>query len=79
MTAKLVPPPPVGEGQAAPQAARLPVRWEAALEHFAAGGILPGYLGAEFCRVFEYCRRWEAEQFHAQVGHLDYEWYLRVL
>jgi glutamine synthetase len=79
MTAKLAPPAPVVEGQPAVLAERLPVRWEQALDRFAAGRILPGYLGAQFCRVFEQCRRWEAEQFHAQVGHLDYEWYLRVL
>lgn len=79
MAAMLAPPPPVGEGQVAPPSGRLPVRWETALDRFAAGGILPGYLGGDFCRVFEHCRRWEAEQFHGQVGHLDYEWYLRVL
>jgi glutamine synthetase len=79
MTANLAPPPPVGEGHRAEHADRLPVRWEQALDRFAAGSLLPGYLGARFCQVFEQCRRWEAEQFHAQVGHLDYEWYLRVL
>jgi glutamine synthetase len=79
MSARLQPPVPVREAGPADTENSLPVRWEQALECFAEGRILPGYLGAEFCRVFGQCRRWEADQFHAQVGHLDYEWYLRVI
>lgn len=75
----IAPPPMVGEGEVIERRVGLPNRWEYALDAFAAGRILPDYLGGDFCRVFAQCRRWESEQFHLQVGDLDYEWYLRVL
>lgn len=57
----------------------LPVRWEAALDAFEAGRILPKYLGERYHRIFLACRREEAERFHAQVSNRDYEWYLRAV
>ena len=66
----------VREGEALGTAVGLAHRWERALEDFAAGRVLPEYLGAGFCRVFVAIRRFEAEQFHARVPNLDYEWYL---
>lgn len=57
--------------------AGLPRRWDAALDLFRDSGVLPEYLGEEFCRVYEIVRRNECERFHRQVGNLDYEWYLR--
>ena len=57
--------------------ATLPRYWNAALDRFKDGKILPAYLGEEFCRTYEIVRRSECERFHAEVGNLDYEWYLR--
>jgi glutamine synthetase len=66
----------VHEGQAMVGQVTLSHRWEQALDAFDRGRILPPYLGEEFCRVFSTARRYEAEQFHAQVPNLDYDWYL---
>jgi glutamine synthetase len=79
LSGALVPPRMIAEGEVVGREVRVPNRWEAALDAFAAGRILPAYLGEEFCRVYAQCRRTEADQFHYQVGDLDYEWYLRVL
>jgi glutamine synthetase len=76
ITGRVEPPRMVREGEPVPARVTLSHRWEAALDAFDAGGILPGYLGEEFCRVFSAARRFEAEQFHAQVPSLDYDWYL---
>lgn len=76
ITAQVEPPAMVREGQPLPAEVRLSHRWEAALDAFDAGRILPGYLGEEFCRVYGMARRFEAEAFHAQVPALDYDWYL---
>ncbi len=56
----------------------LPVRWPRAIDKFAAGAILPDYLGERFCQVFVACRREEEERFHAEISNSDYEWYLRA-
>jgi len=79
ITSRLEPPAMVREGQQIDAEIRLSHRWEGALAAFDAGSILPGYLGAEFCRVFSTARRFEAEQFHAQVSNLDYDWYLSAI
>lgn len=76
---RIEPPPMVREGQEVAGEITLSHRWEQALDAFDRGRILPGYLGAEFCRVFGTARRWEAEQFHAQVPTLDYDWYLPAI
>jgi glutamine synthetase len=76
MTQALEPPAMVNEGQSLPPTVTLSPRWEPALDDFDHGGILPAYLGGEFCRVFSKARRYEAEQFHAEVPNLDYDWYL---
>lgn len=55
----------------------LPVRWPRALDQFAAGTILPDYLGSRFCEIFVACRREEEERFHAEITNSDYDWYLR--
>lgn len=55
----------------------LPVRWPLAMDQFAAGAILPDYLGTKFCQAFTACRREEEERFHNEVSNRDYEWYLR--
>lgn len=72
----LEPPAMVREGERIDTGVQLSHRWEAALDAFEAGSILPGYLGRDFCRVLATARRFEAEQFHACVPDLDYDWYL---
>ncbi len=76
---QLEPAPMVREGEATGDEVRLVHRWEQALDLFERGRILPEYLGTEFCGVFATARRWEAEQFHAQVPTLDYDWYLAAI
>ena len=52
-------------------------RWETGARRLRRGArCCPDYLGEEFCRVFSAARRFEAEQFHAEVPNLDYDWYL---
>ena len=79
LTQKIEPPRMIREGEVMEEVISLSPRWETALDTFDAGQLLPGYLGAEFCRVFSQARRFEAEAFHAQVGNLDYEWYLGTI
>lgn len=73
---RIEPPAMVRAGEQVAGEVRLAPRWERALDAFEAGRLLPDYLGAEFCRVFAAARRFEAEQFNAQVPNLDYDWYL---
>jgi glutamine synthetase len=79
MEKKIEPPRMIPEGEAIRRGKLLPNRWEAALSALARGRVLPDYLGERFCKVYGQARRTESEQYHAQVSHLDYEWYLRVL
>lgn len=76
---RLEPPPTVAEGQSPPPVVELCPRWEQAIADFAADDLLPRYLGEEFCRVYAAARRFEADAFHAEVGNLDYEWYLPAI
>jgi len=57
----------------------LPRRWDAALDLFEAGKILPRYLGEKYHRLYATCRREESDRFHAQITDRDYEWYLRAV
>ena len=57
----------------------LPRNWPQALDVFAASKVMPGYLGEEYCRIFEAVRRDEYEQFNAVISNVDYEWYLRTV
>ena len=79
ITNQLEPGPMVKEKQKVEYEVTLPVRWPKSLDAFGAGQILPGYLGEEYHRLFEACRREESELFHAQVSNRDYEWYLRAV
>ncbi len=54
-------------------------RWPQALDAFAAGTILPTYLGQEFARIFALTRREESNRFQTEVSNRDYEWYLRAV
>jgi len=79
LTGGVEPPPMVPEGHSPPSVAGLTPRWEQAIDAFAAARVLPGYLGDEFCRLYAAARRFEADAFHAEVGNLDYEWYLPAI
>jgi glutamine synthetase len=73
------PGPMIEQGTRLDETVTLPIRWETALDAFARSGMLPAYLGEEFCRVFEAARREESETYHSQVSAKDYQWYLRAL
>jgi glutamine synthetase len=57
----------------------LPRRWDMALECFRQGSVLKEYLGDTYCKTFAALRQGECDDFHYQVGSLDYEWYLRAI
>jgi len=73
------PGPMVKPGQVIDEVITLPRRWDAALDLFDAGTILPRYLGEQYHRLYATCRREESDRFHAQVSDRDYEWYLRAV
>ena len=66
----------VQTGQNIDNEVTLPSYWEAALDRFEAGSILPDYLG-EYHHVFVTLRREECERYRAEVTNNDFEWYLR--
>jgi glutamine synthetase len=76
---KQEPPPMVASGETVDEAAQLPIHWYPALEALDNGRLLPGFLGAEFMRVYAAVRRFECEAFSARVSSLDYDWYLRSI
>ena len=53
--------------------------WPDALNEFSTSAILPHYLGADFCKLFETVRRGEMEEINSQITNIDYEWYLRAM
>ena len=57
----------------------LPLRWEAALDAFDRGRILPRYLGERYHKLYGTCRREECDRFHSEITDRDYEWYLRAI
>jgi len=70
---------PVAPGAVIEEKITLPVRWEAALDAFDSGTVLPDYLGKHYHELFASCRREECDRFHAQITDRDYEWYLRAI
>jgi len=79
ITNRCDPGPMVQPGQVIEEKIGLPLRWEAALDAFEAGKVLPRYLGERYHRLFATCRREECDRFHAQITDRDYEWYLRAI
>lgn len=79
ITNRLDPGPMVAEGAVIEERAELPLRWEAALDAFEAGSILPQYLGTRYHALYASCRREECDRFHAEIPDRDYEWYLRAV
>ena len=75
---KITPPPPVTGDASEVEGTELPARWEAALDLFAQSKVLPTYLGEEYCKCFHGCRKYEADNFHAHIDPLEYQWYLRT-
>ena len=69
----------VQAGQEVDDEVALPVRWELALDAFAAGTVLPEYIGKTYHEVFGKCRREECDRFHSEISERDYEWYLRAV
>lgn len=57
----------------------LPLNWWSALNRFAEGQILPAYLGEKYHGLYEACRRFECDSYHARIQPLDYDWYLRTV
>jgi glutamine synthetase len=79
ITQQLEPGPMVSPGEVIKERITLPMRWEAALDAFDAGSVLPQYLGTRYHNLFGACRREECNNFHAQITDRDYEWYLRSI
>jgi glutamine synthetase len=78
ITNALTPPAPIIGDAAAVEGTALPTRWETALDLFAKAEVMPEYLGAEYCKCFHGCRAYEADNFHAHIDPLEYQWYLRT-
>jgi glutamine synthetase len=76
---RIEPRPMVAQGEVIEEKSELPLRWEAALDAFDQGTVLPKYLGKRYHQLFATCRREECDRFHAQITDRDYEWYLRVI
>lgn len=77
ITNRVDPGPMVAQEQVIEERATLPIRWEAALDAFETGTVLPRYLGERYHALYAACRREECDRFHAQITDRDYEWYLR--
>lgn len=69
----------VQEGEVIDLERKLPARWDAAIDKFAASRILPEYLGRDYCRTYAINRRTESERFHNTVSDVDFDWYMRAV
>ena len=67
----------VDQGEPISVKARVPNRWDAAIDKFSRSKVLPQDLGDDYCKYYAINRREESRQFHNIVGQLDFEWYLR--
>lgn len=76
---RLEPSPPITGNSYDQYAPTLPGHWLDALRAFDAAALLPGYLGAEYCRVYSLCKWHEFNAFNARVTETEYDWYLRSL
>ncbi len=79
ITQRCDPGPMVPQGAAIDEQTTLPIRWDAALDVFERGTILPRYLGERYHKLYGICRREECDRFHAEITDRDYEWYLRAI
>jgi glutamine synthetase len=69
----------VREGEVIELKRKLPSRWDAAIDRFARGKVLPEYLGPDYCKAYATNRRAEAERFHSTVSDVDFDWYMRAV
>jgi len=79
LTSRIMPGPESNEGEPDVPGPPIPTRWPTALEAFAAGTILPSYLGENFHAIFLRTKQIEEARFNAEVGAQDHEWYFRVI
>jgi glutamine synthetase len=70
--------PAEGNGYAQAGAPSLPGSWSEALALAAGSGFLEESLGKEFLKIFLAIKQQEYARFSAEVGELDYAWYLRA-
>jgi glutamine synthetase len=76
---RVEPGPMVAQESIIDEKTELPVRWDAALDAYDAGKILPKYLGEKYHRLYGTCRREECDRFHSEISDRDYDWYLRAV
>jgi glutamine synthetase len=57
----------------------LPLSWEPAIAALERAAILPGYMGADFCRLYRVCRQAERARFEERITRAEYAWYLRTV
>jgi glutamine synthetase len=67
-----------GNGYTQPGARTLPGSWSDALALAAKSGFLEEALGRDFLKIFLAIKNQECARFSAEVGELDYAWYLRA-
>ena len=79
LTNKIDPPPHTIGDKDPDNLPELPLRWWGALDQFREGKILPAYLGEKYHELYEACRRYESDQYHARIQPLDFDWYLRTV
>ncbi|MCF4164073.1 glutamine synthetase family protein [Zavarzinia compransoris] len=77
MVKKLTPPPIVVKDGYAETVERLPTHWADAIALFESSDLMRDYLGARYAQVFTAIKKAEMDRFYAEVGALDYLWYLR--
>ena len=69
----------VEEGEFVELKAKIPNRWDAALDKMSRSKFLAEYMGQEFCKAYIANRRDESRRFHNSVSELDFDWYLRAV
>jgi glutamine synthetase len=79
LTHALEPGAPIAGNAYAQVAPSLPLSWDRAIETFAGAGVLSGYLGDAFCRLYRVCRAAERDRFADVITPTEYAWYLTTL
>ncbi len=72
-------PPTSGDACRVPAHGHLPAHWIDAIERFAVSDFVHTYFPADFLDTYLATKRAEAAEFFAEVGPLDYDWYLRAV
>jgi glutamine synthetase len=75
LTNQIDPGPPISGNAYEEAAANLPITWDRAIEQMAAATLLPGYFGADFCRLYHVCRAAERDRYQDVIPALDHAWY----